>query len=67
VLTPERLAGLSAEMRRKLNETAVIADRRTLQTLIAQIEETDPPLAAALSELVQNFQFERLVAVTEKG
>jgi CheY-like chemotaxis protein len=65
VLTPERLAGLSVDMRRKLNETAVIADRRALQTLITQIEETDPPLAAALAELVQNFQFERLVAVTE--
>ena len=64
-LTPERLAGLSKKMRRQLNETAVIADRRSLKNLIAQIQETDPPLAKAIAHLVKNFQFEQLVALTE--
>jgi two-component system sensor histidine kinase/response regulator len=64
-LSPERLAGLSPEMRRKLYEAAVTADRRRVTQLLAQIREEDEPLASALNELAQSFQFGKLVDLVE--
>ena len=64
-LTPERLAGLSPEIRQGLYEAAVIADRPGINRLIDQIQTEDDALAEALRELARAFQFDRLAALVE--
>jgi hypothetical protein len=64
-LTAETLAVLPAAWRRQVYEAADIADDKTLQALIAQTRAQHPALAAQLSELVRDFDFDQLMVLTD--
>jgi len=64
-LSPERLADVPSPLRAQLHQAALIADRSAAHDAITQIRQQDAPLAGALDALAQNFQFDRLAALTQ--
>lgn len=55
---------LSPEMRKQLNDAACKLDLEELEQMIEQIRIDFPELASALNQLVQNYQFNQLVQLT---
>jgi hypothetical protein len=64
-LSSEALAALSVDWLANLHQAAIEGDLDLMLTLIAQIREENDPLANALADLANKFQFEQLLALTQ--
>lgn len=64
-LTSEALAAFPADWLTNLHQAAIEGDLDLMRTLIAQIAEQNHPLANALADLANKFQFEQLLALTQ--
>jgi PAS domain S-box-containing protein len=63
--TPERLNQLPSALRQQLHEAALNLDIEETDAIIAQIRVLLPDVAAALQELAQHYQFDRIIHLTE--
>lgn len=63
-LPVEMLLHISPQMRKQLNEAAFKLDLEELEQIIEQICIDFPELASSLNELVQNYQFNQIVQLT---
>ncbi|MDX2230879.1 MAG: PAS domain S-box protein [Leptolyngbyaceae cyanobacterium bins.349] len=66
VLTRDRLTVMSSEWIESLHQAATKVNARLVAGLIEQIPKTHAPLAAALTQLVDDFCFEEIVALTQR-
>jgi signal transduction histidine kinase len=64
-LTTEMLMNLPVELCKQLYEAAVNLDTEESEIIISQIRDLASEVADALQELVQHYQFEQLVQLTE--
>jgi CheY-like chemotaxis protein len=65
VLTPEALAAMPAEWVAQLNEAATQVDGELISQLIAQIPQEKVELANGLTDLVNNYRFDQIIALTQ--
>ena len=65
-LTPESLQVMPSEWLAQLHQAASELDEEQILTLIAEIDPEYGDLARALRDLVNNFQFERIVMLTQR-
>ena len=65
-LTPESLQVMPSEWLAKLHQAASGLDEEEILTLIEEIDSEYGDLAKALRDLVNNFQFESIVMLTQK-
>jgi hypothetical protein len=65
VLTPEALAAMPAEWVAQLNEAATQVDSELIDQLIAQIPDEEVELANGLTDLVNNYRFDQIIALTQ--
>ncbi|HEY9798691.1 MAG TPA: PAS domain S-box protein [Leptolyngbyaceae cyanobacterium] len=65
VLTPEDLATMPAEWVAQLNEAATQVDSELIDQLIAQIPDEKVELANGLTDLVNNYRFDQIIALTQ--
>ncbi|MDP8965323.1 MAG: PAS domain S-box protein [Cyanobacteriota bacterium] len=65
VLTRETLAAMPAEWVTQLNEAATQVDGELISQLIAQIPQEQVDLANGLTDLVNNYRFDRIIALTQ--
>lgn len=65
LLLAEGLTAMPAEWIAELNRAARSGDDEIIEDLISQIPEQYAPLAAVLTNLVNNFQFEQLAQLTQ--
>ena len=66
VLTPEALAGLPAEWLEAVKQAARRGDFLSLTSLIQQIREQDQTLAGALTQLVEDFEYDEILALMDQ-
>jgi PAS domain S-box-containing protein len=64
-LTPDALAVMPAEWVKQLSEAATQVDSELVVQLIAQIPEEAVELANGLTNLVNNYRFDRIIALTQ--
>ncbi len=64
-LTPEMLTALPLSLRQKLNEAASNLDIEETDAVIAQIHNITPEIADALQMMVNNYQFDQIIHLTE--
>ncbi len=64
-VTVEMLAKLPTELRQQLHDAALTLDTEETDTVIAQIRRLAPNVADALHELVQHYQFDQIIHLTE--
>ncbi len=64
-LTPEALAAFPADWLASLHEATIVGDLEQILALIAQIREQHGSVASALAVLAENFQFEKLLLLTQ--
>lgn len=64
-LATEMLLRLSPVSLKQLNDAALKLDLEELEQLTEQIRVTLPELATALSKLVQNYQFDQIIRLTQ--
>lgn len=64
-LDPEHLTLLPSTWREQLNQAALFLDEDKVVGLISQIEPNHQDIAASLYQLVKDYQFERLIHLTE--
>ena len=62
-VTPEDFQALSQSWIRQMKAATIDLDEATMQTLIADLPVTAHPIKTALDELMQNFEFERILAL----
>jgi CheY-like chemotaxis protein len=65
VLTPEDLAKMPAEWVAQLHKAATQVDSQLIDQLIAQIPEQEVELANGLVDLVNNYRFDQIIALTQ--
>jgi len=65
VVTRETLAAMPAEWVTQLNEAATQVDGELISQLIAQIPQEQVDLANGLTDLVNNYRFDRIIALTQ--
>ena len=65
VLTPESLAGLSAELLARLEQGALEANPTLLLEIIDQIRGHDAVLADVLAQLTDDFEYDKILAVLQ--
>ena len=63
ILTPEAVATLPAELGAQIKDAAESIDMDRLEGLIQEVSALDPNLADALSGLMENFEFDAMVAL----
>jgi PAS domain S-box-containing protein len=63
-LTPEALADLPAAWLTELNQAATRARADQITSVLGEIEEEHPEIAYALAQLVEDFQFDKIMAFT---
>ncbi len=61
----EMSAKLPSALRQQLHEAALSLDSEETDTVIAKIRLLDPDVADVLQELVKNYQFDRIIRLTE--
>lgn len=64
-LTPQDLQFMPPDWINQVHEAALDLQDERLHQLIAQIQDSEPDLIAAMTSLVNNFQFEALVTLTQ--
>ncbi|HAG79577.1 MAG TPA: hybrid sensor histidine kinase/response regulator, partial [Cyanobacteria bacterium UBA12227] len=64
-LTPSDLAVMSAEWITELHQAARNLDSDLMNRLIEQIPQVHTPLAQALANLINDFRFDRIMALTQ--
>ncbi len=64
-VTIEMLAKLPPGLRQQLHEAALTLDTEEADTVIAQIRPLAPDVADALHELIQHYQFDQIIHLTE--
>jgi CheY-like chemotaxis protein len=64
-LTVEIVETLPLELRQQLHQAALNLDMEETEAIIAQIRDTAPEVADGLQELVQHYQFERIIHLTD--
>jgi CheY-like chemotaxis protein len=65
VLTPETLSVMPADWVAQLHQAAIQVDGELISQLIAQIPEEEVKLAHSLRDLVNNYRFDEIIAVTQ--
>ena len=65
ILTPNLLQELSAEWRQQLYQAALHLDKQRIIGLIDQIEPEHCEIAKGLANFVNNFQFDRIINLTQ--
>ena len=65
-LDPTSLKVMSPEWIEQAHQAATCVNAKLLQQLIEQIPESHAPVANALAQLIDNFQFEDIVTLTEQ-
>lgn len=63
----ECLAQMPVEWVKQLHQAATQVNGRQIETLSEKISQSNPPLANAIVELVNNFCFEEIVTVTQQS
>lgn len=66
-LTAEMLSKLPLELRQQLHQAALNLDTEETDIIIARIRTIAPDIADGLHELVQHYQFEQIVQLTEEA
>lgn len=66
-LDPEHLNRLPLTWREQLNQAALFLDEGKVVDLISEIEPNHQEIAASLYQLVKDYQFERLIHLTESS
>jgi signal transduction histidine kinase/CheY-like chemotaxis protein len=64
-LTPATLADLPTDWKKAVNAAAERADAALILKLVAQIKDEQADLAKSIVALVENFEFEQLISLTE--
>jgi CheY-like chemotaxis protein len=64
-VTVEMLVKLPSELRQQLHEAALNLDTEETDSIIAQIRALAPEAADGLQELAQQYQFDRIIHLTE--
>ena len=64
-VTPEQLAVMPADWIARLHQAARSLDAELMNRLIKQIPESNHPLAIALTDLINNFRFDRIMELTQ--
>jgi PAS domain S-box-containing protein len=64
-MTAEMLTILPLELRQQLHEASVELDTEEVDSVIAKIHAISPEIANDLSELANNFQFEKIIQLTK--
>jgi len=64
-VTPEQLAVMPADWITRLHQAARSLDAELMNRLIKQIPESNYSLAIALSDLINNFRFDRIMELTQ--
>lgn len=64
-LTPEKLAVMPVDWIAQLHQAARSLDAERMNRLIEQIPESDHPLAIALTDLIDDFRFDRIMELTQ--
>lgn len=64
-LTADMLIDLPAELRAKLNESAIHLDRNAAEAVISRIHALNPVVADGLFELTKRYQFSRILELLE--
>ena len=59
-LTAAMLTELPTELRQELDETTLVANRKTIMEVVERIKEHAPETAACLTALVQDFEIEHI-------
>jgi PAS domain S-box-containing protein len=67
ILEPQALQVMSQGWLEQVNDAAILGNDRALLALIEQISPEHPELARALMELVDNFQFDKIMVLTAHG
>ena len=65
VLTPEDLARMPAEWVQELHKASTQVDSELIAQLIAQIPDEEVELANGLVDLVNNYRFDQIIALTQ--
>jgi signal transduction histidine kinase/ligand-binding sensor domain-containing protein/DNA-binding response OmpR family regulator len=67
ILTPETLRALPRKLLTQMQQAAIDLDIDLIQSIIEQVRQQNEPLANALAELAQNFQYDHLLNLIEQA
>ena len=66
ILTPDMFQAMPTEWVQKLRRNALLGDVNKLMEMISELDQQDEQLATILYELVDRYEFERILAVLGK-